>query len=157
MRNGIFLKQRSDSARSGPLSADSADCLAIAWCSVPWVPQVFSRVRRGASFRRPQADTCSAEGRRHERFARVTFEDLTETGNPEWKAFGTQGRCSVKRQIRLSYQNITETLRGCVLNSPYPSNPSDLEICWVYDELFCYPQVTWHTSDPCLVVLPDRK
>ena len=26
------------------------------------VPEVFSRVRRGASFRRPQADTCSAKG-----------------------------------------------------------------------------------------------
>ena len=25
---------------------------------IPWVPEVFSRVRRGASFRRPQADTC---------------------------------------------------------------------------------------------------
>ena len=34
---------------------------------VPWVPEVLSRVRRGASFRRQQADTCSAEGRRHER------------------------------------------------------------------------------------------
>ena len=34
---------------------------------VPWVPEVFSRVRRGASFRRPQSDSCSAEGRRHER------------------------------------------------------------------------------------------
>ena len=34
---------------------------------LPWAPEVFSRVRRGASFRRPQADTCSAEGRRHER------------------------------------------------------------------------------------------
>ena len=34
---------------------------------VPWVPEVFSRVRRGASFRRPQGDSCSAEGRRHER------------------------------------------------------------------------------------------
>ena len=26
---------------------------------LPWVPEVFSRVRRGASFRRPQANTCS--------------------------------------------------------------------------------------------------
>ena len=34
---------------------------------LPWVPEVFPRVRRGASFRRPPADTCSAEGRRHER------------------------------------------------------------------------------------------
>ena len=34
---------------------------------VSWVPEVLSRVRRGASFRRQQADTCSAEGRRHER------------------------------------------------------------------------------------------
>ena len=34
---------------------------------LPWVPQVFSRVRLGASFRRPQADTCSAKGRRLER------------------------------------------------------------------------------------------
>ena len=34
---------------------------------LPWVPEVFSRVCRGASFRRPQADTCSAKGRRHAR------------------------------------------------------------------------------------------
>ena len=34
---------------------------------LPWVPEVFSRVRRGASFRRPRDDTCSAEGQRHER------------------------------------------------------------------------------------------
>ena len=31
---------------------------------LPWVPEVFfSRVRRGTSFCRPQADTCSAKGR----------------------------------------------------------------------------------------------
>ena len=66
MRNGIFKKKRSENVRSGPLSVDTADCLAIPWCSV-------------------------------------------------------------KRQIRLSYQNIAEILRGCVLNSPYPSNPSDSE------------------------------
>ena len=52
-----------------------------ATATIPWVPEVFSRVRRRASFRRPQADTCSAEGRRHER-------RLTETGN---RASGTQG------------------------------------------------------------------
>ena len=34
------------------------------------VLEVFSRVRRGPSFRRPQADKCSAEGRRHERRSR---------------------------------------------------------------------------------------
>ena len=58
----------------------------IMWLTLPWVQEVFSRVRRGASFRRPQADTCSAEGRRHEQrsreeklfarkklFVRVTF------------------------------------------------------------------------------------
>ena len=39
----------------------------VARLLLPWVPEVFSRVRRGASFRRPQADTCSAKGRRHER------------------------------------------------------------------------------------------
>ena len=32
--------------------------------------QRFFLVRRGASFRRPQADTCSAKGRRHERRSR---------------------------------------------------------------------------------------
>ena len=37
---------------------------------VPWVPEVFFRVRQGASFRRPQADTCPAEGRKHERRSR---------------------------------------------------------------------------------------
>ena len=30
---------------------------------IPWVPEVFFRVRRDASFRRKQADTCSAKGR----------------------------------------------------------------------------------------------
>ena len=47
---------------------------------VPRVLEVSSRVRRGASFRRPEADKCSAEGRRHEGrsrekklFAWVTF------------------------------------------------------------------------------------
>ena len=34
---------------------------------LPWVPEVFSRVRRGALFRLPQADTCLAEGRRNPR------------------------------------------------------------------------------------------
>ena len=34
---------------------------------LPWVPEVFSRLCRGAQFRRPQADTCSATGRRHAR------------------------------------------------------------------------------------------
>ena len=32
-------------------------------CFISWVPEVFSRVRRGAS----SADTSSAKGRRHER------------------------------------------------------------------------------------------
>ena len=48
------------------------------------VPEVFSRVRRGAS---------SAAGRRHERRSRERkkklFSDLT--GNRAWKASGTQG------------------------------------------------------------------
>ena len=46
---------------------------------LPWVPEVFSCVWRGAS---------SATGRGH---AQVTFEDLNETGNRAWKASGTQG------------------------------------------------------------------
>ena len=29
-----FFQKRSENARSGPLSADTADCLAIAWCSI---------------------------------------------------------------------------------------------------------------------------
>ena len=52
----------------------------VARLLLPWVPEVFSRVRRGASFRRPQADASSAEGRGQERrsgenkaFPRVTF------------------------------------------------------------------------------------
>ena len=28
---------------------------------IPWVPEVFSRLRRGASFRRPQAEDTSGE------------------------------------------------------------------------------------------------
>ena len=35
---------------------------------LPWAPEVIARVRRGASFRRPQAEDTSGE-------------DLTETGN----------------------------------------------------------------------------
>ena len=45
---------------------------------LPWVPEVIARVRRGASFRRPQAEDTSGE-------------DLTETGNRAWKASGIQG------------------------------------------------------------------
>ena len=37
---------------------------------VPRVLEGFSLMRRGASFRRPQADKCSAEDRRHERRSR---------------------------------------------------------------------------------------
>ena len=43
---------------------------------LPWVPQVFSRVRRGASFRRSKAEDTSGEA---------------ETQNRAWKASGTQG------------------------------------------------------------------
>ena len=66
--------------------------------------------------------------------------------------------CSVKREIRLSYQNIAETHWGCVLLT---RRTRLIQVTWKFalynDVLFCYPQVTWHTSDPCLVVLPDRK
>ena len=49
-----------------------ADVVFVARCFIatlylPWVPEVFSRVHREASFRRSQANTCSAEGRKHER------------------------------------------------------------------------------------------
>ena len=43
----------------------------------------FSRVRRGASFRRPQADTCRAG-------------HLTEIGNRAWEASATQGNVLLK-------------------------------------------------------------
>ena len=59
---------------NAPNQKNAASIRGDATATIPWVPEVFSRVRRGASFRRPQADTYSAEGRRHER-------RLTETGN----------------------------------------------------------------------------
>ena len=34
---------------------------------LPWVPEVFSHVRQGASFCRPQAGKCAAKGQRNER------------------------------------------------------------------------------------------
>ena len=46
------------------------------------MPEVFSRVRRGASFRRPQAETCSAFRAGH----------FLKTGNRAYKASGTQGK-----------------------------------------------------------------
>ena len=45
-----------------------------------WVPEVFSRLRRGASFRRPRADTCSAEGRRHQRRSRIDPSQIGKRG-----------------------------------------------------------------------------
>ena len=42
---------------------------------VPWVPEVLSRVRRGASFRRQQADTVRPKAED------TSGKDLTETGN----------------------------------------------------------------------------
>ena len=59
---------------NAPNQKNAASIRGDATATIPWVPEVLSRVRRGASFRRPQADTCSAEGRGHER-------RLTETGN----------------------------------------------------------------------------
>ena len=47
----------------------------------------FSRVRRGASFRRPQADTCRAG-------------HLTEIGNRAWKASVTQSNVLLKVLLR---------------------------------------------------------
>ena len=47
----------------------------------------FSRVRRGASFRRPQADTCRAG-------------HLTEIGNRAWKASATQSNVLLKVLLR---------------------------------------------------------
>ena len=35
---------------------------------LPWIPEVFSRVRRGASFRRPQAEDKSGEAARKNTF-----------------------------------------------------------------------------------------
>ena len=49
-------------------------------CVIPWVPEVFSRLRRGASFRRSQADTCSAEGQRHERRSRIDPSQIGKRG-----------------------------------------------------------------------------
>ena len=37
--------------------AVSIDILSLVLEGLPWVPEVFCRVRRGASFCRPQADT----------------------------------------------------------------------------------------------------
>ena len=48
---------------------------------LPWEPESFF-FACDEELRRPQADTSSAEGRRHEQH----FQDLTETGNRAWKA-----------------------------------------------------------------------
>ena len=45
---------------------------------LPWIPEVFSRVRRGASFRRPQAEDTSGEAARKNTFR---AGHLTQTGN----------------------------------------------------------------------------
>ena len=51
--------------------------------------------------------------------------------------------CSVKREIRLSYQNIAETHSGCVLLT---RRTRLIQVTWKFalynDVLFCYPQVT---------------
>ena len=64
--------------------------------TLPWVQEVVSRVRLGASFCRPKAEVTSGEAFRAGHFLR-----LTETGNRAWKASGTQGigRSEVAREI----------------------------------------------------------
>ena len=52
-------------------------------CLAAMGTRVFSRVPRGASFRRPQADKCRAG-------------HLTEIGNRPWKASATQGNALLK-------------------------------------------------------------
>ena len=45
----------------------------VARLLLPWVPEVFSRERRGASFRRQKAKYTSGEAARIKLFAQVTF------------------------------------------------------------------------------------
>ena len=59
-------------AQNNNRSTDKVSVCPSFW--LPWVPEVFSRVWRGASFRRPQTDTCSAKGRRHERRSHSLFK-----------------------------------------------------------------------------------
>ena len=75
--------------------------------SIPWVPEVFSRVRRGAS---------SATGRRHQRrsrdknFSRASlFKTWPKPGNRAWKASGTQGKRSNDHNIIATF---SRRLRG---------------------------------------------
>ena len=49
---------------------------------VPWVPEVFSRVRRGASFRRPQAEDTSGEAARKNQNRKPRMKCLCHLGYP---------------------------------------------------------------------------
>ena len=44
--------------------ASSVNSETVPRKEVPWVPEVFSRVRQGASFRRPKAEDTSGEAAR---------------------------------------------------------------------------------------------
>ena len=61
--------------------------------SLPWVPEVFSRGRRGASFRRPKAEDASGAGH---------FLRLDRNPKPRMKASGAQGSKSHPVQCELS-------------------------------------------------------
>ena len=93
------------------------------WCSVskgeanfplPWIPEVFSRVRREASFRRPQADTFWVEGRRPKTRAEKKRADLTEIGNRAWKASGTQGNFPRSSHTSLTVPGPATYIKGDV-------------------------------------------
>ena len=99
---------------------------------LPWVPEVFSRVRRGASFRRSQADTCSAKGRRHERRSAGHFLRLHRNRKPRMKSLWHPG-------YTLSYSTLkNEIARLCV--KPHRPPPLIFRFCFLiirFRSCFC--------------------
>ena len=77
------LRLWSEQTRLFRLESSSAPKIMQTNVLLPWVSGFFSRVRRGASFRRPQADKCRAG-------------HLTEIGNRAWEASATQGNVLLK-------------------------------------------------------------
>ena len=77
------LRLWSEQTRLFGLESSSAPKIMQTNVLLPWVSGFFSRVRRGASFRRPQADKCRAG-------------HLTEIGNRAWEASATQGNVLLK-------------------------------------------------------------
>ena len=78
LKTWTLNKAHSSVTRWKPNAMACSHFWASSYWIIPWVPEVFSRVRRGASFRRPQAVETSGEAARKNFSRRSLFKTWPE-------------------------------------------------------------------------------